>query len=135
MVVGASWLSSTNITFFPKPLTTFLSWLCRGERRQYPMKKVCHNQDWTHNHYVMSLTHSPLSHWGKMMFKSGVKHHLINQSAQNHIIQEIMSSKTASKLKNFGNLKLWWGGKNNKNHLHVLKKHVLEKPCARKTMC
>ena len=47
---GISWLSvthmcflgthtSTNTLFFPKPLTTFLTCFCRGERRKYAGKK------------------------------------------------------------------------------------------------
>ena len=30
--------------FFPKPLTTFLTCFCRGERRKYAGKKVCLNR-------------------------------------------------------------------------------------------
>ena len=45
----ASWLShiSTNTTFFPKPLTTFLTCFSRSERRKYAVKKVCLN--WASN--------------------------------------------------------------------------------------
>ena len=30
--------------FFPKPLTVFLTYFCRGERRKYARKKVCLNR-------------------------------------------------------------------------------------------
>ena len=48
MVIGdarVSWLShtSTNTTFFPKPLTTFLTCFSRGKRQKYAGKKVCLN--------------------------------------------------------------------------------------------
>ena len=40
-----SWLSytSTNTTFFPKPLTTFLTYFSRVERRKYAREKGCLN--------------------------------------------------------------------------------------------
>ena len=49
--------------FSPKPPTTFLTCLCRGERQKYAVKKVGLNRgDRTHNHQDMSPTRSPLSH-------------------------------------------------------------------------
>ena len=41
-----SWLShtSTNITFFPKPPTSFLTYFSRGERQKYAGQKICLNQ-------------------------------------------------------------------------------------------
>ena len=83
--------------FFPKPPTTFLTCFCRGQRRKYAGKKCrfnCgsnsqpsgHESDTltteppgqglastgnqTHNHKVMSLTCSPLSHPGGAKTKS-----------------------------------------------------------------
>ena len=50
--------------FFPKPPTTFLTCFCRGERQNTPERKVASTGDQTHNHQVMSLTRSPLSHPG-----------------------------------------------------------------------
>ena len=50
--------------FFPKPPNTFLACFCRGERQKYAGKKVASTGDRTHNHQVMSLTCSPLSHPG-----------------------------------------------------------------------
>ena len=66
LAVGDSWLSHTSsyTTFFPKPLTTFITFYSRGERRKYAGKKVCLNRYRTHNHQVMSSTCSPLSHPG-----------------------------------------------------------------------
>ena len=59
-------LAQTVITqlFFPKPPTTFLTCFCRGERRKYTGRKFASTGDQTHNHQVMSPTHSPLSHLG-----------------------------------------------------------------------
>ena len=48
--------------FFPKPPTTSLTCFCRGERQKYARQKIRLNRDRTHNHQVMSLTRSPLSH-------------------------------------------------------------------------
>ena len=50
--------------FFPKPLTTFLTCFCRGERRKDAGKKGASTWDRTYNHQVMSRTRSPLSHPG-----------------------------------------------------------------------
>ena len=47
--------------FFPKPPTTFLTEV-RGEKM--PERKAASTGDRTHNHQVMSLTRSPLSHPG-----------------------------------------------------------------------
>ena len=47
---------------FPKPLTTFLTCFCRGERQNTPERKFASTGDRTHNHQVMSPTRSPLSH-------------------------------------------------------------------------
>ena len=59
-----SWLSyiRSNTTFFQKPLTTFLTCLCRGERENTPVRNFVSIRDQTHNHQVMSQTCSPLSH-------------------------------------------------------------------------
>ena len=51
MAVGdthVSWLShtSTNTTFFPKTLTSFLTCFSVGERRKYAGKKVQPNRVW-----------------------------------------------------------------------------------------
>ena len=61
-----SWLSynSINTTLFLKLLTTFLTRFSRGERQKYTGKKGRLTEYPTHNHQVMSLTHSPLSHQG-----------------------------------------------------------------------
>ena len=50
--------------FFPKPLTTFLTYFSRGERRKYTGKKSCLHQGSNSQHQVMSPTRSPLSHPG-----------------------------------------------------------------------
>ena len=44
--ICVSWLShtSTNTNFFPKPLTTFLTCVSRGEKRKYTGKKFCLNR-------------------------------------------------------------------------------------------
>ena len=71
MVVGDAHVFPCFLTpvltqlLFPKPPTTFLTCFCRGERQKYAWKKVCLNRDQTHNHQVMSLTRSPLSHLGR----------------------------------------------------------------------
>ena len=72
-----SWRSMTHMCFlafshltqpfFPKPPTTFLTCFCKGERRKYAGKKSRLDRDRTHNHQVMSLTRSPLSHQGGAM--------------------------------------------------------------------
>ena len=50
--------------FFPKPPTTFLTCLCRGERENVPERKFASTGDQTHIHQVMSPTLSLLSHQG-----------------------------------------------------------------------
>ena len=73
MVVGdahvfpASWLSHTSTTqiFFPKPLTTFLTCFCRGERQNMLERKFASTGDRIYIHQVMSPTRSPLSHPGR----------------------------------------------------------------------
>ena len=70
MVVGDAYVFPGFLTpvltqlFFLKPLTTFLTCFCRGERRKYAGKKVASTGDRTHNHQVISPTCSPLSHLG-----------------------------------------------------------------------
>ena len=63
-----SWLFDTSILltqlFFPKPPTTFLICFCRGEKRKYAVRKVASTRNQTHNHQVISLTRSQLSHPG-----------------------------------------------------------------------
>ena len=49
--------------FFPKLLTTFFSEEVRGENT--PERKFASTGHQTHNHQVMSLTHSPSSHPGR----------------------------------------------------------------------
>ena len=53
MVVGDAYVFPGFLTpvltqlFFPKPLTTFLTCFCRGERRKYAGKKSCLNRGLT----------------------------------------------------------------------------------------
>ena len=63
-VTHVSWLShtSTDTTFFPRPMTTFLTCFCRGEST--PERKFASARDQTHNHLVMKRTRLPLSHLG-----------------------------------------------------------------------
>ena len=52
--------------FFPKPLTTFLTCFCRGERRKYAGKKVCLNRksnSQAPGHESYALTTKP-PRWG-----------------------------------------------------------------------
>ena len=55
--------------FFPKPLTTFFTCFCRGEKT--PERKFASTGYRTHNHQVMSPTRSPLSHPGQTMIAIG----------------------------------------------------------------
>ena len=57
--------------FFRKPLTTFLTCFCRGERQKCVGKKSHLNRDRTQNHQVMSPTCSPLSHRGGALVFEG----------------------------------------------------------------
>ena len=50
--------------FFPKPPTTFLDASADVRGEITPERKVTSTGDQTHNHQVMSPTHSPLSHPG-----------------------------------------------------------------------
>ena len=56
--------TSTNTNCFPKPPTPFLTCFSRGERRKYVGKYIASTESRIHNHQVMSLTHSQLSHPG-----------------------------------------------------------------------
>ena len=56
--------------FFPKPPTTFLTCFCRGNT---PERNFTSARDQTHNHQVMSQTHSPSSHLGGAYFKCNLK--------------------------------------------------------------
>ena len=62
--------------FFPKPMTSFLTCFCRGERRKYAGKKSRHNRGSNSNHQVMSPTRSPLSHPGVTEYKVNFDHPL-----------------------------------------------------------
>ena len=98
MAVGDSYVFPGFLTpvltqlFFPKPPTTFLTCLCRGERRKYTGNKSRLNRGSNSQHQVMSSTRSPLSHPGgayvymlnneslrsKGLFSNNVTHICIN---------------------------------------------------------
>ena len=64
--------TSANTTFFSKLPTTFLTCFCRGARRKNtPERRFTSTMYQTHNHQVMSLTRSPLSHPGGAQQKCG----------------------------------------------------------------
>ena len=64
--IYVSWLSYTSITqlFFPKPPTILSHASAEVGSEITPERKFASTGDRTHNHLVMSPTHSPLSHPG-----------------------------------------------------------------------
>ena len=81
MAVGGAYVFPGFLTpvltqlFFPKPSTTFLTCLCRGERRKYAVKKSCLNRGLNSQppgHESDTLT-TELPRQGKFSAKTGLK--------------------------------------------------------------
>ena len=89
--------------FLPKPLTTFLTCFCRGERRKYARKKSTLTGDQTHN-YESWFRHA--NHWAtRVGLRNKLRFFIPCQSLSkwSHMIGDLHHSCLGKKLKPFGN--------------------------------